>query len=124
MSYGTLTEPQRALADHMSELSEYSYCAGWMSGIEEALWEIMNDPAGELRQRYGMAVFTDYQLERLRELSDACGGWIYWKGDVGPDDGEAFITTADWLARIQASPAATAHSEHEVDPSPGHPREH
>jgi hypothetical protein len=35
-------------------------------------------------------------VTRLRELHEACGGWIYWKGDVGPDDGETFATTEEW----------------------------
>ena len=34
-----LTPPQRQLADFMSDLSENAYCAGWMSGLEYALWE-------------------------------------------------------------------------------------
>jgi hypothetical protein len=34
-----LSPDQRRLADYMSELSESAYCAGWMEGLEFALWE-------------------------------------------------------------------------------------
>jgi hypothetical protein len=34
-----LTPDQRALARYMSDLSEEAYCAGWMSGLEYALWD-------------------------------------------------------------------------------------
>ena len=34
-----LTADQRQLANFMSNLSEQAYCAGWIEGLEYALWE-------------------------------------------------------------------------------------
>ena len=34
-----LTDSQKALAEFMSELSEEAYFAGWMEGLEYALWK-------------------------------------------------------------------------------------
>ena len=36
-----LNEPQRILAEYMSDLSEETYAAGWMKGLEFDLWEAL-----------------------------------------------------------------------------------
>lgn len=69
-----LTPEQSQLANYMSDLSELAYCAGWMDGLEYALWAVLQGPD----RAYGMVDFTDEQIARLRALSEACGGWIYW----------------------------------------------
>jgi hypothetical protein len=83
-----LTPQQRELAHYMSDLSEEAYCAGWMQGLEYALWEVM---LGR-RRSYGGLDLTDAQRTRLRELSDACAGWIIFDDDTG----ETWIPTAKW----------------------------
>jgi hypothetical protein len=36
-----LDHAQRQLADYMSDLSEEAYSAGWMNGLEYALWDAL-----------------------------------------------------------------------------------
>lgn len=38
-----LTSAQQRLAQYMSELSERAYSAGWMDGLELALWQALKD---------------------------------------------------------------------------------
>jgi hypothetical protein len=67
----------------MSELSEQAYCAGWMQGLEDALWNAVVKG----RVKYGRLQITRAHTLKLKELSDRCGGWIVW----GDDLGEAFM---------------------------------
>lgn len=62
------------LMEYMSELSEEAYYAGWMDGLEYALWTAVLE--GSLK--YGHFQITRTHTAKLRELSDRCGGWIVW----------------------------------------------
>jgi hypothetical protein len=87
-----LTPPQRRLADLMSELSEEAYCAGWMVGLEYALWELLL----RRRRNYGRLTATDAQLSRLRQLSDDCGGWVIFDDETE----ETWLALQDWQLRF------------------------
>lgn len=76
-----------ALRDLMSEISEDYYCAGWLSGLENDLWRMLQD--GSRR----------YEITQLRALHERCGGWWYYDDERG----KMFIATADWLKRRLAS---------------------
>lgn len=91
-----LTPEQRALADYMSELSEDAYCAGWMNGLEHALWLAVT--AGPVP--YGLLDLSPEQVERLRHLSTACGGWIRYDEQTE----ETFVALNDWIARYYRRP--------------------
>jgi hypothetical protein len=84
-----LTPQQRELATYMSELSELSFSAGWMEGLEQALWRCAT--TGPFR--YGHLQLTVEHARRLKELSDLCGGWIRF--DDNHD--EVFVPLAEWL---------------------------
>ncbi len=56
----------------MSELSEEAYSAGWMDGLDYALWEATQGQ----RSQCGRLVFTELQREQLRSLSERAGSWI------------------------------------------------
>ena len=67
-----LTDSQKALAEYMSELSEEAYFAGWMEGLEYALWKaVVENPFN-----YGFLQLTEQHIAELTILSNACGGWI------------------------------------------------
>ena len=89
-----LTNDQRELFDFMSDLSEQAYYAGWMEGLEYALWEA----ALGVRRHYGHLDFTDAQLVRLRELSDSCQGWIVFDDDTH----ETWLAREEWQERFAA----------------------
>jgi hypothetical protein len=78
----------RALATRMSEISEEQYCAGWMSGLEFALWSMV---LGGSRS-YGLGEIETGDVEHLRRLSEKSGGWIRYEDGVG----EVFVATEDW----------------------------
>ena len=76
------------MADYMSELSELAYCAGWMAGLEFALWEVVEGQ----RSDYGLIVFTEVQRRELRLLSERAGGWIRFDDELE----ESFLPLEDW----------------------------
>ena len=92
-------EAARALAKHMSNISEDCYCAGWLSGLEYSLWDFMVDGPGE----WGMGEVSVSDVTRLRELSAKAGGWIVWRAGVG----ETFVQLADWPALHNAEKERT-----------------
>ena len=78
----------------MSEISEDAYCAGWLIDLEYDLWQILIDGQGE----FGMMGLSEPEIQQLRELSDACGGWIVYDDDRG----ETFVPLAQWLTMFAA----------------------
>jgi hypothetical protein len=62
-----------------------------MKDLEFALWRIVTQGAG----RYGQLMIDDQKINRLKQLSAACEGWIYFD----QENEETFIELADWLVR-------------------------
>jgi hypothetical protein len=83
-----LTLDQRRLADYMSELSELAFCAGWMDGLEFALWEALQGR----RRDYGRLAFTEDQRDELRMLFERAGGWIVFDDRTE----ESFLPLKQW----------------------------
>jgi hypothetical protein len=110
---GDLTAEQHALALCMSDLSEEAYCAGWMVGLEFALWQIV---VGD-RREYGRLIVTDAQVSNLRSLAEAVGGWIVFDDDRE----ETWVSTAEWDRRFQAWQSSTTRTEVRARPSKPEP---
>jgi len=72
----------------MSNLSEEAYGAGWMDGLEFALWQIV---VGD-RRDYGRLAVPDEHVSILRSLSVAAGGWIVFDDERD----ETWVSAADW----------------------------
>jgi len=106
-----LTPQQRALYEAISDVSEARWCAGWLMGIEYQLWAELHD-AGS---RQGTDERDDAQLETVRTLSDAVGGWIIWADDQTHPDlptnewGPRFVPLPEWLAMVAAERHESAH---------------
>ena len=83
-----LSPEQRALALAMSNISESAYCAGWMKGLEFALWHFLKTG----KRKYGMSQVSDDEIDQLRVLSEKCGGWVCF--DDAND--ETFVPMAKW----------------------------
>jgi hypothetical protein len=90
---GDLDEAQHALAQYMSDISEEAYCAGWMDGLEFALWQV----ALGARSEYGQLTLSGAHIANLRALSQAAGGWIVF------DDAteETWVPLSDWKIRFE-----------------------
>ena len=87
-----LSPEQRALADYMSELSEEAYHAGWMSDLEHVLWRaVMDGPF-----RYGHLDLSPQHVQRLKSLSEWCGGWIRFDDT----EEESFVPLAQWTGGL------------------------
>jgi hypothetical protein len=83
-----LTPTQRDLAKLMSEISESAWRAVWMQGLEYELWtEVQSTPNARTRRLASPA-----QLERLSQLSGACGGWITFD----QEQEEVFVAFTEW----------------------------
>ena len=76
----------------MSDLSEEAYYAGWMDGLEYALWEAVLG----VRREYGRLALTETHRARLRELSNSCGGWIVF--DEATE--ETWLPLEEWEKRF------------------------
>lgn len=86
-----LTSEQQALASYMSELSELAFYAGWMKNLEHALWRAVE--TGPFR--YGHLDLTSEQIEKLRDLSVSCGGWVSFSESAE----ESFVPIQLWRQR-------------------------
>jgi len=83
-----LNDSQRQLADYMSELSEEAFCAGWMEGLELALWDGMNHEIDE----FGRLKFTEDIIIELKILSSNANGWIIFDDERE----ETFVSWKEW----------------------------
>lgn len=97
-----MTDEAEALMHAMSDLSETYYCAGWLSGLEFSLWAALDG-----KSHFGGSPLEREEIEKLKRLSEKCGGWIYWDtrhwnephrtGEVG----ETFIPLDEWKAMFE-----------------------
>ena len=98
------TPEMRELYKTMSDISEDCYYAGWMHGLEFAIWGALRD--GD--RSYGIGEMDADHLEQCRLLSEKTGGWIVWYGDEDdaslPLDewGPRFIRMAEWLDKVKS----------------------
>lgn len=90
------TPDQARLDQLMSDLSEDYWCAGWLIGLEQDLWEQLktNDqPVDPDAEFFGFG--SEDSRRRLEEIGEAaarCDGWIVWKEGAG----ETFVTFEEW----------------------------
>lgn len=94
-----LTPEQRRLATVMSDLATEAYCAGWMRGLEHALWRaVVEGP-----RSYGRLDIGDGHIRELRDLATGCGGWIVF------DDAreETWLPTDEWERRYDPAQAGS-----------------
>ena len=88
-----MTKEQLALSEYMSDLSESYWFAGWMTGLEFMLWDLVS---GKTRELAGVKV-PEEEIAELKRLSSECSGWIVW------DDasGESFVPLEEWKETIR-----------------------
>ena len=85
---GLLTKSEKKLACYMSKLSEEAYCAGWMDGLEYALWHVIVTGPRE----YGRLKVTVDHIDKLKRLSSDCSGWIIFDEQKE----ETFVSLEEW----------------------------
>jgi len=88
-----MNSKQKQLAEYMSGKSEEAYYAGWMKGLEYALWEaVLEGP-----KNYGRLQIQEEHIHELKKLSDACDGWVYFDDSTE----ETFIPLAEWQKKYE-----------------------
>ena len=88
-----LSPDARALADRRSEISEETWCAGWMHDLEFTLWSALRGHTAEDRLK-----LTSSQVADLEALSSACNGWIVFREDTE----ETYLPLPEWERRFAA----------------------
>lgn len=84
-----LSGKAKELAEYMSDLSEEAYTAGWMDGLEYALWfAVENGP-----RIYGHLEICEQHIATLKRLSSEANGWIYFDHNCE----ETFIALEKWI---------------------------
>ena len=58
------------------EISTEAYMAGWMSGVEVAMWEIIKGIRTDTN--YGAVNIGQKTLEFIQQLHNESGGWVVW----------------------------------------------
>ena len=81
------TNDQHRLFDAMSDISQETYAAIFMDGIEFVIWKALVD--GD--RCVGMGEIDSDLLDACASLSKEIGGWIIWSGDL-PE----FVTIDEW----------------------------
>jgi hypothetical protein len=89
-----LSPEARVLANYMSSISESTWRAGWMRDIEFELWALLVEGSGK---GHGRLSLSGAEITRLRSLSDACGGWIYFDERTE----ETFASAQEWMVRFE-----------------------
>ena len=90
-----LTPDQQLLAETMSDLSEQTYCAGWMKNLEYGLWAALLGVADTHGLHFEL---SEAERAQLQTLSEACGGWIVFDETTG----ETWLPLAEWERRFAA----------------------
>lgn len=78
------------LHERMSDISEETHCAGWMSGLEYDLWSMVQ---GGDRDYGFMGGVSEEEVAELRRLHEKAGGWWFWHEQYYA----TFVPTAAWL---------------------------
>jgi hypothetical protein len=73
----------RSLEERMSDISEDHYAAGWMSGLQYDLWQMLRGGP----RYYGMGSVSEADVTELRRLSEDAGGW---------HDGNRLVPLDEW----------------------------
>lgn len=93
-----LTGAALKLAEHISDVSEDVYAAGWMGGCEWPIWEALVDWRETGSAFWGRQDITEH-MAQLDELQRAAAGWIWWTDGVGA----TYIPEARWLRLFAAN---------------------
>jgi hypothetical protein len=104
--------PRLELRDMMQEISESHNASSWPDGYEPHIqaWVDAGDSSAPppFVDRYGIVTATFFN--RLRELRQLCGGWLYWSNDLHH---VVFAPESEWQRMRAAQEAADAKRREE-----------
>lgn len=81
----------------ITNLSHKYYAAGWLSGVEYILWEILTN--SWVDTQFGFGTLSPAELEKLSSLSLSCGGWVTYPEELINDEKyyRQFVSTDQWV---------------------------
>jgi hypothetical protein len=92
-----LNKEELKLAEYMSSISEKGFSAAWLEGLEFDLWKIVIGG----NRRYGRYDLTEFDINRLKLLSQQCKSWIVF--DEFHEETAIKLTTWDKLYEARRS---------------------
>jgi hypothetical protein len=75
----------------MTGISEEFWSAGWIIGLEFALWDAIQGGEREI----GRGLLTERQRTLLKLLSEEANGWWIYDAEIGP----SFLSLEAWNAQ-------------------------
>ena len=76
----------------MSDLSETHWCAGWIGGTEDVLWDAIERLPE--KTKWCECVINVGMLNKLKQCRDFLGEWVVWRGATG----KTVVSIAQYLA--------------------------
>ena len=91
---------QNLLVDFIAELSEETYCAGWLLNIELETWKLISGTADASTQNLWKRRGDLDAIEDLRKLKELSGTWAIWDDSVGD---AVPISLEEWKEKITSA---------------------
>ena len=83
----------------LERISERDYCAGWLSGIEHTMWDMLinPEPKHEDDDLFNWN-WPEHEIKLLRKLAAACKGWVVFN-DKATDfyNSRIFVPIDKWI---------------------------
>ncbi|MCP4752012.1 MAG: hypothetical protein GY866_14045 [Proteobacteria bacterium] len=83
--------PAQNLSDYMIKLSQKHYATEWALGLEYELWAEIEE---------GPDILSNAEIEKLKDLSEWCGGWIAMDYSRGSETLE-LVDLNDWREKYR-----------------------
>ena len=79
----------------LERISERDYCAGWLSGIEHTMWDMLINPEPDEDDDWN---WPEHEIKLLRKLAASCNGWVRFN-DKATDfyDSRIFVPIKEWI---------------------------
>lgn len=110
-----LDVPAGKLAEHMSDISEDVYAAGWMAGTEWTLWAALQAWRNTGRAYWSPGSEYPHEITdcmpELDRLQRQAGGWVWWLDTAPNGGGEVFVPEDRWLRLVAAREGRAVENE-------------
>ncbi|MFJ1539226.1 hypothetical protein ACIODS_11855 [Micromonospora chalcea] len=115
----TLNGAANDLGEHMSDISEDVYAAGWIQGNEWILWRALQEWRREGRAFWNPGSPHPWDISehmpRLDRLHRQAGGWVWWLDYPGDRGGMQFVEGERWLRLVEAKRARPEARNEDLD---------
>ena len=123
------SHPHYELCQTIRDISEECWCAGWLTGCEYSIWELLQDFRQNKPLHWGQeedfwkSDYMIFLMQNLDKFQRQARGWWYWDDTVIEEFespifpghmckityGERFISEEEWLKKYQAYLTSSKH---------------